>query len=84
MALLSPIRKEDLELLTIWADIIETTYRIYTKKPTPETKAHLDGFIESYETLKNKIDTKDYTREDASYWRFEEFIRKLKLSPPTP
>ena len=71
MALYSPTKKSDLEFLTIWADIIEITYRIYQKKQTPETKDHLDGFIKAYTDLKQRIATHDYTKEDASYWQSE-------------
>lgn len=81
MALTSPTRQEDLDLLLTWAGIIETTYTSYKRNPTPEKKAYLDSFISAYETLKTKIDTKDYTSDDARYWQSEAFYKALMLSP---
>jgi len=84
MALISPTKKDDLEFLTTLADIIEVTFRFYKEHPTPETKAHLDYSIETYQELKHRIDTHDYTKDDASYWQLEALFKEPRLSPDSP
>ena len=84
MALISPTKKSDQEFLIVWADIIEITYRLYKKKPTQETKEHLEGFVKAYEDLKQRIETNDYTKEDARYWQMEAFFNQMPLSPYAP
>ena len=81
MALYSPTKTSDLEFLAVWADIIEMTYNNYKRTNNPEVKEYLDGFIETYNELKKKISTHDYTKEDTSYWHLEKFHRETQLSP---
>ena len=81
MALTSPAKHSDLELLKEYADIVEITYRIYKANPTEEIKRYLDGFIESYQQLQHKIQTHDYTKDDAQYLRSQAIMRELGLSP---
>ncbi len=71
MSLISPTKKSDLEFLTVWADIIEITHRFYRKSPDQKILEYLHGFIATYEELKERIDTHDYTAEDKAYWKFE-------------
>jgi hypothetical protein len=81
MALISPTKKDDTEFLTVWADIIESTYRFYQTNPSPGVKEMLDGFIDTYNGIKTTIDTKDYTEDDRRYWELEALFKETQLSP---
>jgi hypothetical protein len=81
MAIISPSKVLDLELLTEYSEIVEITYRAYKRNPSPELKQYLEQFIENYQTLKHTIDTKDYTKADESYWRFQALFDTERLSP---
>jgi hypothetical protein len=81
MALFSPSKQSDLESIVILSDIIEIIFRIYKKNPNEELKESLERFIKTYEELKHRTDTHDYSKEDASYWRFEAILERNKLSP---
>ena len=69
-----------MEFLTIWADIIEITHRFYRKSPSQKTLEYLHGFIATYEELKERIDTHDYSEEDRRYWESEKFFKKLSTN----
>lgn len=83
MALTSPTKKQDLEMLADYAEFAEITYSIYKKNPTPEVKQYLDTFVENYQELKHQIDTKDYTQDDARYWKIEELFKGISC-PQVP
>lgn len=84
MALVSPTKISDLEHLELLADILEIGFRGYLKNPKPEVKENLDFLAASYEELKAKIDTYDYTADDKKYWEMEEFWRKIRANPLSP
>lgn len=79
MAITSPTKKSDLELLTIHAETIEITHRAFLKNP--DLEQYLISFITTYRELKHRIDAHDYTADDATYWRTEAIFRRKGLSP---
>lgn len=78
--LASPARKEDRATLKDCYDILGIALNSYHRTENKNLLPHIESQNEFCKQLQNKIDTYDYTEDDARMERVYAFLERVKLT----
>lgn len=82
----SPSKNNDLEEIRMLADILEITIRAFKRTGNEKLKEHIEYFHSEIQRLRQKVDTFDYTQEDAIWYKVEKSLESMRnpVIPTSP